>query len=95
MLFLAAAYFVKLAIERDFPFAGQTIFLGLENEGKRLCEPRDLRNAYLAERARHIDGIRDACLRFGYDLEDMDTDKRMDAALAGFLTLRLARRAVR
>jgi len=39
--------------------------------------------------------VRAACLRFGYDLEHMATDHRLDAALAGFLTLRQARKAVR
>lgn len=81
--------------EREFPFAGQTIFEGLEQEGKLLCEPRDLRRAYLAGRRRHIEGIQQACLQFGYDLERLQTDKRLDAALAGFLTLRQARRVVR
>jgi uncharacterized protein (DUF58 family) len=85
---------VEDPIERTFPFAGQTIFLGVEDEGKLLCEPRDLRNAYMAERARHVDEIRDACLRFGYTLEDLPTDGRLDAALSAFLSLRLARRRV-
>jgi uncharacterized protein (DUF58 family) len=88
-------FHIEDPVERDFPFSGQTIFLGLEDEGRMLCEPRDLRNAYLAERRRHLDQMRDAVLQFGYDLEYLQTDKRLDAALAGFLTLRLARRAVR
>jgi len=91
----AVLFHIEDPVERDFPFSGQTIFLGMENEGKLLCEPRDLRNAYLAERQEHLEGIREACLRFGYDLEAMETDRRLDAALAGFLTLRLARRRVR
>ena len=88
-------FHVEDAVERDFPFAGQTVFLGPEGEGRMLCDGRDLRNAYLVERARHLEGVRAACLRFGYDLEHMATDHRLDAALAGFLTLRAARRAVR
>jgi uncharacterized protein (DUF58 family) len=85
---------VEDPVERDFPFSGQTIFLGLEEEGKLLCEPRDLRNAYLAERERHLEQLNDACLRFGYSLERLCTDEPMDAALAAFLSLRLARRRV-
>ena len=88
-------FHIEDPIERDFPFSGQTIFLGMEDEGKLLCEPRDLRNAYLAERNRHIEDIHQACLSFGYDLEKMQTDKRLDAALSGFLSLRLARKKVR
>ena len=88
-------FHIEDPIERDFPFTGQTIFLGLEEEGKLLCEPRDLRNAYLAERRNHLENCREACLRFGYDFEDMFTDTRLDATLAGFLSLRLARKQVR
>ncbi len=78
--------------ERDFPFAGQTIFLGMEGEGKLLCEARDLRNAYVSERRRHLDSISELCLRFGYDMEDLPTDARLDEVLSGFLSLRQARR---
>jgi uncharacterized protein (DUF58 family) len=85
-------FHVEDPVEREFPFAGQTIFLGPEQEGKLLCEPRDLRNAYLAERERHLDSIRELCLRFGYEFEHMPTDSRLDAVLAGFLALRQARR---
>jgi len=85
-------FHVEDPVEREFPFAGQTIFLGLEEEGKLLCEPRDLRNAYLNERQRHLDFIRDLCLRFGYEMEDMPTDARLDVALSGFVSLRQERR---
>jgi len=85
-------FHVEDPAEREFPFAGQTIFLGLEEEGKLLCEPRDLRNAYLAERKRHLTDIRELCLRFGYELEDMPTDSALDEVLSGFIALRAARR---
>ena len=78
--------------ERDFPFAGHSIFLGPEEEGKLRCDPRDLRGAYLAERSRHLDSIRQTSLRFGYEFEHLHTDTRLDAVLAGFLALRQARR---
>ncbi|MHC4915695.1 MAG: DUF58 domain-containing protein [Planctomycetota bacterium] len=85
-------FHVEDPVERDFPFGGQTIFLGLEEEGKLLCEPRDLRNAYLTERREHLDFIRNLCLRFGYEMEDMPTDSRLDILLSGFMSLRAARR---
>ncbi len=88
-------FHVEDPVERDFPFAGQTIFLGLEEEGKLLCEPRDLRNAYLAERRRHLESIREISLRFGYDVQDLHTDTRLDEVLSGFLSLRMARRRFR
>jgi uncharacterized protein (DUF58 family) len=79
-------------VERDFPFAGQTIFLGPEQEGKLLCEPRDLRRAYLTAKRRHLQSIRELCLQFRYDLEHMHTDARLDETLTKFLSVRLARR---
>ena len=85
-------FHIEDPVERDFPFAGQTVFVGSEDEGRLLCEPRDLRNAYLAERRRHLDGIHDLCLRFGYQLEEMPTDAPLDVALASILALRQERR---
>ena len=64
----------------------------MEEEGKLLCEPRDLRGAYLQERKRHLTDIRELCLRFGFELEDMPTDSRLDAILSGFIALRTARK---
>jgi len=88
-------FHVEDPVERDFNFRGQTIFLGMEGEGKLLCDPRDLRNAYLAKRRKHLEAIRGTALRFGYSVEDMHTDSRLDAVLSGILSLRLARRKVR
>ncbi len=85
-------YHIEDPIERDFPYAGQTIFLGMEGEGKLLCDPRDLRGVYLTERKRHLEAIRALTLRFGFNLEEMPTDARLDAVLSGILALRQARR---
>jgi len=87
-----AMFHVQDPLERDFPFAGQTIFLGPEDEGRLLCDPRDLRNAYLRAKRRHADGLRSMALRFGFDVETVDTDARLDEILSRFLADRLARR---
>jgi uncharacterized protein (DUF58 family) len=87
-----AAFHIEDPVERDFPFAGQTIFLGPEQEGRLLCEPRDLRRAYLAARRQHLQVIRQVCQQFRYDVEDLHTDARMDEVLTRFLSVRLARR---
>jgi len=84
-------FHVEDPVEREFPFVGQSILNGLENEGKLLCDPRDLRNAYLAERDEHLETIRSACLRFGFQLEHMPTDAPMDEILSGFLAMRMQR----
>ncbi len=88
-------FHVEDPAERNFPFTGPTVFIGPEQEGKLLCDPRDFRNIYLAERRRHLDSIHDACLRFGFDMEPMPTDARLDRVLSGFLSLRQARRMSR
>ena len=88
-------FHVEDPAERDFPYAGPTVFLGPEQEGKLLCEPRDFRNVYLAERRNHLDAVHAACLRFGYNLEAMPTDAPLDAVLSAFLSLRQARRMIR
>lgn len=87
-----AMFHVEDPVERDFPFGGQTIFLGPEQEGRLLCEPRDLRKAYLSARMRHLQGIREICQQFRYDMEDLNTDSRLDETLVRFLQVRLAGR---
>jgi len=41
----ALMFHIEDPVERDFPFTGQTIFRGLEGEGRLLCDPEDLRHA--------------------------------------------------
>lgn len=82
-------------LERDFSYGGQTIFIGPENEGKLLCDPRDLRSAYLKEREDHIGEVRKICRRSGYELENMFTDTPLDATLSGIIANRAARKMAR
>src|SRR5262245_35730640 len=86
---------VEDPVERDFHFRGQSIFLGMEAEGKLLCDPRDLRGAYLRKRRAHLEAIRQTALRFRYSIEEMPTDSRLDTVLSGILSRRLAGRKVR
>jgi uncharacterized protein (DUF58 family) len=81
-------FHVEDPVERDFPFGGQTIFLGLEGEGKLLCEAADLREAYLGERRAHVEALRDMGRRMAFDVEEMSTDEGLDAALSGFFAYR-------
>jgi len=87
-------FHVEDPVERDFPFGGQTIFLGLEDEGKLLCEAADLRQAYLGERNDHLDTLRDICRRMAFDLEEMPTDEPLDVALSAFFGVRNSRQRV-
>ncbi len=85
-------FYIEDPVERDFPFLGQTIFRGLEGEGKLLCDPRDLRNLYLEKKAEHIDKIQNSCMKFGYDFRRIHTDERLDVALSEFMSNRMAHR---
>jgi uncharacterized protein (DUF58 family) len=86
---------VEDPVERDFHFRGQKVFLGMEGEGKLLCDPRDLRNAYLRKRRAHLEAIRQTAMRFRYSIQEMPTDSRLDTVLSGILSLRLAGRNAR
>lgn len=85
-------FHVEDALERDFPFAGPTIFVGPEQEGRLLCDPRDLRQAYHTGRRRHLTQVKDVCHRCGYDVEAMPTDARLEETLSKLLAFRQAKR---
>ena len=85
-------FHIEDPVERDFPFAGQTIFRGLEGEGKLLCDPRDLRSIYLEKKAEHLDKLQDICVKFGYDFRRIQTDTRLDVVLSEFMSTRMSQR---
>jgi uncharacterized protein (DUF58 family) len=76
--------------ERLFPYRGAALLRGMENEGELLCDPRDLRNSYLAARERHVQALYQSCRRHGFMVEDVPTDAPLDGMLSGFLNLRSA-----
>lgn len=76
--------------EKEFPYRGATVFLGMENEGRLVCNPLDLRRDYLAERERHVRQLYDGCRRHGFMMEEAMTDAPLDAMLSGFLNMRSA-----
>jgi uncharacterized protein (DUF58 family) len=76
--------------ERSFPYQGPTVLLGMEKEGKLLCDPRDLRTSYLAARQRHVAALAESCRQHGCLIEEAPTDAPLDTLLAGFLDMRLA-----
>jgi uncharacterized protein (DUF58 family) len=71
--------------ERDFPFAGPSIIQGMENTGRLVCDPSDLRGVYLEARARHIEELRDACRRVQFDLWQCVTDQPLDDVITRIL----------
>jgi uncharacterized protein (DUF58 family) len=78
--------------EIDFPFEGPTRFEGLELPDYLNCNPRALREGYLQSVNRFLDALRHGCARDAVDYALIRTSQPLDAALAQFLSRRLAAR---
>jgi len=76
--------------ELDFPFEGPTRFEGLELAERLKCNPRALREGYLASLERFLTTLRRGCARDGVDYTLIRTSEPLDAALAAFLCHRMA-----
>ncbi len=77
--------------ELDFPFSGPTRFEGLEEMIHLNCNPRALREGYLAALGAYLDEVRRGCSRLAIDYVLLRTSQPLDAALAAFLSHRLGR----
>jgi len=78
--------------ELDFPFSGPTRFDGLEVADSINCNPRALREGYLAALQGFLDQVRRGCARMGVDYALIRTSQPLDAALAEYLSRRLSKR---
>lgn len=76
--------------ELDFPFAGPTRFEGLESVDHLNCNPRALREGYLAALQQFLDEVRRESARATCDYALVRTSDPLDAALATFLSKRTA-----
>jgi uncharacterized protein (DUF58 family) len=75
--------------ELDFPFSGPTRFEGLETPDFLNCNPRALREGYLAALGRYLEQLRHGCARHMVDYALIRTSDPLDAVLAKFLSSRL------
>jgi uncharacterized protein (DUF58 family) len=75
--------------ELDFPFAGPTRFDGLELREQLRCNPRALREGYLAALHAYLEEVRRGCSRHNADYALLRTSQPLDAALATYLSNRL------
>jgi len=75
--------------ELDFPFNGPTRFEGLEMPLDLSCNPRALREGYLASLQKYLDEVRRGCAKNAVDYALIRTSQSLDAALASYLTNRL------
>jgi len=76
--------------ELDFPFNGPTRFEGLEIPLHLKCNPRALREGYLAALGAYLEEVRRACSGQHVDYTLLRTSQPLGAALATFLNHRLA-----
>jgi len=77
--------------EVRFDMEGTHVFLDLEGSDRFTCDPRDLREAYLAEINAHIEEIRTGCRKNGIDYVQVLTSEPLDVALSSYLSLRSTR----
>ena len=77
--------------ELDFPFTGPTRFEGLELPEHLRCNPRALREGYLAALGTYLEEVRRGCVRHNVDYALIRTSQPLDAALATYLSHRLGR----
>lgn len=76
--------------ELDFPFNGPTRFDGLESDDFLNCNPRALREGYLAALQAFLDEVRRECAKAACDYALVRTSDPLDAVLATYLSKRLA-----
>ena len=75
--------------ELDFPFNGPTRFEGLELADHLNCNPRALREGYLAALGEFLEEVRRGCTQHTVDYALIRTSQPLDAALAAYLSNRL------
>jgi uncharacterized protein (DUF58 family) len=75
--------------ELDFPFSGPTRFDGLELPEHLTCNPRALREGYIAALNAYLEEVRRACSQNAVDYKLVRTSNPLDAALAHFISNRL------
>ena len=79
--------------ELDFTYAGTTKFEGLEESGDLVCDPRSLREGYLAAMKSFLDEVRRRCARNMIDYRVVRTSEHIDAVLRHFITHRVGNRS--
>lgn len=77
--------------EVEFPFERMTLFRGLEQLPELLCDPKSLRDAYLAELEGFAERIRKGCLGQRIDYVRVVNSMPLDVVLTSYLSARTAR----
>jgi len=75
--------------ELQFPYDGSCKFIGLEEDGEIVTQPKRVRAAYLEELRKFLLEVRSACERAHVDYTLVDTSRPVDAVLSGYLIGRI------
>lgn len=78
--------------ELDFTYAGTTRFEGLEETGTLTCDPKSLRDGYLAAMQAFLEEVRRECARNVIDYQTIRTSTPLDAALRHYMNHRVGLR---
>lgn len=75
--------------EIDFEYQGTTRFEGMEQTGELVCDPRSLREGYVAAMQGFLDNVRGYCAKNMIDYQTIRTSEHLDAALSYYFNHRL------
>jgi hypothetical protein len=78
--------------ELDFTYTGTTRFEGMEDTGELVCDPRSLREGYLAALNAFLDEVRRRCAKNVVDYQTVRTSEHIDAVLRHYLNHRVGLR---
>ncbi|WP_437187150.1 DUF58 domain-containing protein [Planctomicrobium sp. SH668] len=81
--------------ELDFTYSGTTKFEGLESSGDVTCDPRSLRDGYLAAMNAFVDDLRRRCAQNVVDYQLIRSSTPLDAALRHYMNNRVGMGAKR
>ncbi|WP_437228050.1 DUF58 domain-containing protein [Planctomicrobium sp. SH661] len=81
--------------EMDFTFAGTTKFEGMEGAGDVTCDPKSLRDGYLAALQTFLEELRRRCAHNVIDYQTIRTSTPLDAALRHYMNHRIGMGAKR
>jgi len=75
--------------ELDFQSSGMTRYEGLEELDQLVCDPRALREGYIAALQEFLDEVRRGCARQMVDYQVVRSSENLDAVLAKYFSMRL------
>jgi len=78
--------------ELEFPFSGSTRFDALESDQRLRCNPRALRDGYLAALGAFLEEVRRGCASHDVSYTLLRTRQSLAAALAAYLSKRMGMR---